>query len=201
MLRSSAAVADFAQDAASASRLTKGAAQLLRGSCRFSRCTEVSRDSPFGRCAYAAALELGNSCAVVDRIEPLMSGRLDQLIESAAVLQAWDGMNEGTWNANHNACQSHDILEAFRSRRQLFVGRLDELPEKLVERSALHPRLESQCVSSTWRPSWRSKMVIILLEYRPPSNSDLPLNSDARTLLERLSRTLLLSGRHNKGNC
>jgi len=75
-------------------------------------------------------------------IEPLMSGRLDQLIQGAAALQAWDGTNEATWNANHNACQLHDILEAFRSSRQLFVGRLDELPEELVERSALHPRLK-----------------------------------------------------------
>jgi uncharacterized damage-inducible protein DinB len=75
-------------------------------------------------------------------IEPLMSLRLDQLILGASVLQAWDGTNEATWNANHNTRQFQDILEAFRRSRQSFVGRLDELPEELVERSAFHPRLK-----------------------------------------------------------
>jgi hypothetical protein len=67
---------------------------------------------------------------------------LDQLVEGTTVLQAWDGTNEATWNANHNASQLRDILEAFRRSRQLFLGRLDELPEELVERSAVHPRLK-----------------------------------------------------------
>ena len=75
-------------------------------------------------------------------IEPLMSMRLDQLVEGASVLKAWDGTNQTTWKANHNARQLQDILEAFRSSRQRFVDRLDELPEELVERSAIHPRLQ-----------------------------------------------------------
>ena len=75
-------------------------------------------------------------------IEPLMSGRLDQLISGASVLQAWDGTNEATWNANHNTRPLRDILEAFRRSRQSFVGGLDGLPEELVERSAFHPRLK-----------------------------------------------------------
>ncbi len=75
-------------------------------------------------------------------IEPLMSVRLDQLIQGASVLQAWDGTNEATWNANHNARQLRDILAAFRSNRRMLVDRLDEIPEELVERSAFHPRLQ-----------------------------------------------------------
>jgi len=75
-------------------------------------------------------------------IEPLMSGRLDQLILGESVLRAWDGTNEATWNANHNSRQLQEILEAFRKSRQSLVGRLDGLPEELVERSAFHPRLK-----------------------------------------------------------
>ena len=75
-------------------------------------------------------------------IEPLMSGRLDQLISGASVLRAWDGTNEATWNANHNARPLQDILEAFRRSRQSFVSSLDRLPDDLIERSAFHPRLK-----------------------------------------------------------
>jgi len=75
-------------------------------------------------------------------IEPLMSERLDQLISGASVLRAWDGTNEATWNANHNARQLQDILEAFRNSRQSFLSRLDRLPDDLIERSAFHPRLK-----------------------------------------------------------
>jgi uncharacterized damage-inducible protein DinB len=75
-------------------------------------------------------------------IEPLMLERLDQLISGASVLRAWDGTNEATWNANHNARQLQDILEAFRNSRQSFAGRLDSLPDELIERSAFHPRLK-----------------------------------------------------------
>lgn len=75
-------------------------------------------------------------------IEPLMSVRLDQLVQGPSVLKAWDGTNEATWNANHNARQLRDILDLFRSSRQTLVGRLDELPEEFIERSAFHPRLQ-----------------------------------------------------------
>jgi uncharacterized damage-inducible protein DinB len=75
-------------------------------------------------------------------IETLMSMRLDQLIQGASILQAWDGTNEATWNANHNTRKVQDILEAFRRSRLSFVGTLDELPEELIERSAFHPRLK-----------------------------------------------------------
>lgn len=75
-------------------------------------------------------------------IESLMSKRLDQLIQGAPVLQAWDGTNEATWNANHNKRQLRDILDMFRSNRRMLVDRFDDLPEELVERSAFHPRLQ-----------------------------------------------------------
>lgn len=91
---------------------------------------------------------LGNAWSIQEEaghlldIGALMSKRLDQLIQGACVLKAWDGTNEVTWKANHNARQLQDILEAFRNSRQVLVGRLDELPEELVERSAIHPRLQ-----------------------------------------------------------
>ena len=91
---------------------------------------------------------LGNAWSIQEEaghlldIEPLMSVRLDQIIQGAPVLQAWDGTNEATWNANHNTRQLKDILDAFRRSRQSFVDRLDELPEELVEHSAFHPRLK-----------------------------------------------------------
>lgn len=74
-------------------------------------------------------------------IEPLMSERLDQLVSSAQVLKAWDGTNEATWYAQHNAKLLADILLAFRQSRQSLVRRLDALPDEMVERAAHHPRL------------------------------------------------------------
>ena len=74
-------------------------------------------------------------------IEPLMSERLDQLISGAQVLKAWDGTNEVTWNAQHNAKLPADILLAFRQSRRSLVRRFEALPEEIVERAAHHPRL------------------------------------------------------------
>jgi len=75
-------------------------------------------------------------------IEPLMSVRLDQLMQGASALKAWDGTNEVTWNANHNSRHLQEILDLFRRSRQMLVERLDELPEEFIERSAFHPRLQ-----------------------------------------------------------
>jgi hypothetical protein len=74
-------------------------------------------------------------------IESLMSERVDQLISGARVLRAWDGTNETTWSAQHNAKPLADILLAFRRSRQSLVLQFDALSEEMVERAAHHPRL------------------------------------------------------------
>jgi len=74
-------------------------------------------------------------------IELLMSERLEQMISGARTLKAWDGTNEATWNAQHNASLLVDILLAFRQSRQALVSSFDALPEEMIEREAHHPRL------------------------------------------------------------
>jgi len=74
-------------------------------------------------------------------LEPLWSGRLDDLLEGAAVLREADLTNRRTHEAEHNTGPMAAVLAAFRDARHTVVGRLDTLPDEAFERSALHPRL------------------------------------------------------------
>ena len=49
--------------------------------------------------------------------------------------------NRKTYEADHNEKPVNVLLTAFRTKRLKFVERLEELDEEIVERTALHPRL------------------------------------------------------------
>ena len=74
-------------------------------------------------------------------LEPLWSGRLDDLLEEAAVLREADLTNRRTHEAGHNTEPIAALLAAFRDSRHTVVRRLEALPDEAFERSALHPRL------------------------------------------------------------
>lgn len=76
-------------------------------------------------------------------LEPLWLTRAGDLAAGAAVLTAADLDNRKTHQANHNALPLASILEAFRRERGRFVAVLDRADAALLERTALHPRLQS----------------------------------------------------------
>lgn len=54
-------------------------------------------------------------------LEPLWSGRLDDLINKLTELRAADLSNQRTHNANHNATDTKKMLKEFRDLRREFV--------------------------------------------------------------------------------
>jgi hypothetical protein len=76
-------------------------------------------------------------------LEPLWSGRLDDLINKFPELRAADLSNQRTHKANHNATEVNKILKEFRDLRKLYVDKLMRLNNEQLTCSALHPRLKT----------------------------------------------------------
>lgn len=76
-------------------------------------------------------------------LELLWITRAEELAAGKAVLAAADLENRKTHQADHNAFPLASLLEAFRRERRRFVDRLDDADAGLLERTALHPRLET----------------------------------------------------------
>jgi DinB superfamily len=77
-------------------------------------------------------------------LEPLGMDRLDDYEAGRATLHAADMSNRRTHEADHNADTIENILAEFRKERMEFVRRLDNYDEAFVEKTALHPRLQTQ---------------------------------------------------------
>ncbi|HEX8888589.1 MAG TPA: DinB family protein [Pyrinomonadaceae bacterium] len=77
-------------------------------------------------------------------LEPLGMSRLDDYEAGRATLHAADMSNQKTYEANHNADTIENILAAFRKERMEFVRRLESYDEALLQKTALHPRLQMQ---------------------------------------------------------
>ena len=75
-------------------------------------------------------------------LEPLWSGRIDDLLGGAPVLRATDLQNRRTHDARHNESELPALLEAFTTARAAFVQRLRGLQAADFARSARHPRLD-----------------------------------------------------------
>jgi uncharacterized damage-inducible protein DinB len=76
-------------------------------------------------------------------LEPLWMTRAGEIAAGAAVMTAADLDNRKTHQANHNALPLATLLEAFRRERGRLVAVLDQADATLLERTALHPRLQS----------------------------------------------------------
>ena len=74
-------------------------------------------------------------------LESLAMRRLDNYEDEAETLVAADMTNRKTHEANHNANTIDNILAVFRNERIEFVSRLEAYDEALLQRVALHPRL------------------------------------------------------------
>ena len=75
-------------------------------------------------------------------LEPLWSGRLDDLLAGEATLRAADLENRRTHEAEHNRAGLDALLARFRKERMETVARLESLPEQDLARTSLHPRLQ-----------------------------------------------------------
>ncbi|MDH4157782.1 MAG: DinB family protein [candidate division Zixibacteria bacterium] len=76
-------------------------------------------------------------------VEELHNGRLDDFLSGAEMLRAANMANSKTARAAHNKTNIRELLMSFRGARLNFVRRLEELDEKAVVRTALHPRLKT----------------------------------------------------------
>lgn len=76
-------------------------------------------------------------------LESLWITRAEELAAGKSVLAAADLENRKTHQADHNAFPLASLLEAFRRERWRFVDRLDAADADLLERTALHPRLQT----------------------------------------------------------
>lgn len=74
-------------------------------------------------------------------LEPLWSGRVDDLCAGAEVLREADLENTKTHQADHDAADLATLLADFRAARGELVAALERLGPDGAELSALHPRL------------------------------------------------------------
>ncbi len=74
-------------------------------------------------------------------LEPLWSGRLENLLSGAKKLRPTDLANKATDIADHNSKAIERLLRDFRIARTAFIDKLQALSEEDLAKTALHPRL------------------------------------------------------------
>ena len=75
-------------------------------------------------------------------LDLLHDARVDDYREGKGVLRAADLQNRRTHEARHNERPLAELHAAFRSGRERYLARLEELGAGLALRSAVHPRLQ-----------------------------------------------------------
>ncbi|MGH9958196.1 MAG: DinB family protein [Pyrinomonadaceae bacterium] len=79
---------------------------------------------------------------IVD-LEELWLGRVKDFADGAETLRLADISNSRTNEANHNESSIDQILDQLTQARPLLVKELEKLPDDVIERTALHPRLKT----------------------------------------------------------
>lgn len=98
---------------------------------------------------HILTIKLDGSWSIAENIghlidlEPLWQSRLEDFINGKVELRPADLQNTKTHNANHNAKPISELLASFRSVRRETVTMLENIDEKTVFRTALHPRLKT----------------------------------------------------------
>jgi uncharacterized damage-inducible protein DinB len=75
-------------------------------------------------------------------LDELHYGRLLDYEARAETLRPADLENKKTYEARHNEREASAICAAFRLERMRFVEKVENWPEEMRSRSALHPRLK-----------------------------------------------------------
>jgi uncharacterized damage-inducible protein DinB len=76
-------------------------------------------------------------------VEGIWETRLAQFMNSEEYMVAADMSNQKTENANHNEKTIDELLERLHNVRKSFIAKLVDLPEEVITRTALHPRLKT----------------------------------------------------------
>ncbi|MEX6688029.1 DinB family protein [Danxiaibacter flavus] len=76
-------------------------------------------------------------------LEPLWQGRLEDILNGETELRPTDLQNTATSEANHDAVAIEVLLSNFRNARMKTIQLLNNLDEKAIFKSALHPRLKT----------------------------------------------------------
>jgi uncharacterized damage-inducible protein DinB len=76
-------------------------------------------------------------------LEPLWQGRLQDIVDGNEELRPTDLQNTKTSRAGHNEVRIEELLQNFRQVRAATLQLLEDIPEELVFKSALHPRLKT----------------------------------------------------------
>jgi uncharacterized damage-inducible protein DinB len=74
-------------------------------------------------------------------LEPLWSGRVEDVLAGEEVMRAADLQNRATHEAGHDSRELAGLLSDFRGARMQLVATLADLEPEVLERTALHPRL------------------------------------------------------------
>jgi len=77
-------------------------------------------------------------------LEELHQARVEQFKKGFAELRAADMQNKKTYEADHNARKTADLLAELRKVRAHFITSIEEIEEAKLEHKALHPRLQNQ---------------------------------------------------------
>lgn len=77
----------------------------------------------------------------LEDVEELLDGRVDDFIAGKDTLRPADMSNQRTNDRQHNEKDIDLLLQSFRSTRQGIVNRIEEMDDKVVARTAIHPRL------------------------------------------------------------
>ncbi len=76
-------------------------------------------------------------------LESLWFGRLQDIKDGLETMRPADLTNRKTHQADHNQDDVARLLISFRAVREKFVAELDDLDENVIEKFALHPRLNT----------------------------------------------------------
>jgi hypothetical protein len=75
-------------------------------------------------------------------LEKLHDGRIGDFIAGVEVLRPADMKNVATYEGSHNDVPIARLLAGFRQGREAFINRILSLDEAILDRKALHPRLQ-----------------------------------------------------------
>ncbi|MGQ0600298.1 MAG: DinB family protein [Anaerolineales bacterium] len=80
----------------------------------------------------------------------LDAARLEDFRAHRPTLTAADVANRKTYTADHNAHALETLLDAFRAERLALVSQLEQLDDKTIAHTALHPRLNAPMNVAAW---------------------------------------------------
>ncbi|HMC85781.1 MAG TPA: DinB family protein [Chitinophagaceae bacterium] len=75
-------------------------------------------------------------------LETLWQGRFEDIVSGAKEMRSTDLLNRNTDLQNHNDTSLEELLQRFREIRNKTLSNLENIDERVVFKSALHPRLK-----------------------------------------------------------